>query len=150
MERWYNPQHLTTSDSQESCHRVVSTGELLALPLTDCSTREIKLCISSRLHCSTGPGRGGTGESALKMRAGKSWPHHSSTIRCNGYRGEVLPHHPSPPVADGRAGTGVLRAGKVALSLTDCSTWESEPNTSPGQHSNTGLGGGGTNELTRE
>ena len=63
-----------------------------------------------------------------------------------GTRVKPFLHHPSPPVAEGRADNEVVRAGKLALSLTDCSTWESELCTSPGQHSGAGSGGLGVSK----
>lgn len=54
------------------------------------------------------------------------------------------------PEAGGRAGPDVLRAGKLSLSLIICSTLESGPYTSTGQHRRDGPEGVGVGETTPE
>lgn len=45
-----------------------------------------------------------------------------------------LPSHSLLPMVGDRAGPGIMRVGELALSLTHCSTRESRPYTSLGQH----------------
>ena len=52
-----------------------------------------------------------------------------------------------PPVAVGRSGPGVMRAGELALPLTSCSIQMSKPLTSPGHHSRVGPEGVSMGEL---
>ena len=58
-----------------------------------------------------------------------------------------LTHHPLLPVAGEGPGPGVTRTGELTLPLTSCSTQESRPCTSPGEHSRAGSGDGDTGEL---
>lgn len=52
--------------------------------------------------------------------------------------------HPLPPIASGgRAGLEVRRTGELSLPLVNCSTQESDPYTSTGQHSRGGPEGVG-------
>jgi hypothetical protein len=50
--------------------------------------------------------------------------------------------HPSPTMADGIAGPGIMGVGELAMCLSGCSTQESRPCTSPGLQDRAGHGWG--------
>lgn len=56
------------------------------------------------------------GELALRVRARESWPSHSSVMTRHG--GDAFLLCPLTPVAVGRTGPEVMRAGALPLSLT--------------------------------
>ena len=53
----------------------------------------------------------------------------------------VFHHNPSLPVAGGKSGLAVMRAGELLIPLNSCGTPESRPCTSRGQKSRADIGG---------
>lgn len=117
-------------------------GELL-LPVTGCSTREGRPCISPGEHTRADHVVGGTGQPIPCTREWESGTCPLPCMPCGGMGGGNMPHTPDPlsTSAGGRASLGGMRTKELVPSLTNCSNWESGPYTLPGHNSRAGPGG---------
>lgn len=133
---------------RRAASEVMRVGEL-ALHLT--STKSWACPLPGK-HSRADPAGGGTTELVPKVWKQKIWAH----VACGGIgEGEMTSPCPLPPVAGGRAGLRVMRAGESWATLARASlnlawaiqySWELLC-TLPDQHSRAGLGGVGACEL---
>lgn len=99
----------------------------LRVPLNSCSTLESRPCTSPGQCSSAGPADRSAGESALRSWECENWPCPRHLLCGSEGEGKMSFPHPGHQ----------RQMRELTLPFTSCSTWESGPCISPGQHSKT-------------